>query len=583
MRLMFLFAIIFVLLIPVVSAGQGAIKLLALSELSNGSQLGVVTDLSLELKNGGERVFLDTFPLTKITTQISMRFAQQIACKELGVDCSKYDFFYTIKSLMGLVGGPSAGAAATLLTASVITGEQLNPLMTITGTINSGGIIGPVGGIKQKLDGASKNGIKTVLIPKGARFQKEVNKTVDLFEHGKKLGLKIVEVDTFENAFDVMTGKNHTKNLGEFVIDDKYKKVMKQVAQDICRNNSNISSQIKSLVINKTFKKDVLNLAQKSKKSFEDGNYYSAASYCFRTNLLLKQINIVYKKPARSVILKQAINASNSLKQLAANISGRKLKTITDLQTYMAVDERLFEAQDALAKLNQNSNDALASANLVAYAQERIGSAYAWSKFFDNSGKNFEISKSKLSQSCMNKISEAEERYNYVKSILPISLIEIRTELDRAYYDLSNQSFVMCLYRASKAKASSDVILGVMGVEESKIDDVLKLKLGVVKRELIKSQQRGIFPIIGYSYFEYANSLVNVDKSSALLFAEYALELTNIDMYFQKNNSSAHLFFFAQENWPVFIAGIILGLLIAKYYSKVKKRSVRLKNKLKRL
>ncbi len=578
-----LFAILFVSLLPFVSAQSGSIKLLALSELSNGSQLGVVTDLSLELKSGSERVFLDTFPLTKITTQISMRFAQQIACKELGVDCSKYDFFYTIKALMGLVGGPSAGAAATLLSASVITREQLNPLMTITGTINSGGIIGPVGGIKQKIEGASKNGLKTVLIPAGARFQKEANKTIDLFAHGKKLGLNIVEVETFKEAFDVMTGKNHTKNLGEFVIDDKYQKVMKQVAQDICNATSNVEFQINSQVVNKTFAKEVLNLAQKSKKSFEDAQYYSAASYCFRTNLLLKQINIVYKKPARSVILKRAINASNSLKLLAANISSRKLRTITDLQTYMAVNERLFEAQDALGKLHQNSNDTLASANLVAYAQERIGSAYAWSRFFDNSDKTFEISKSKLQQSCMNKISEAEERYNYVKSILPISLLEVRYELDRAYYDLSNQSFIMCLYRASKAKASSDVILGVMGVEESQISDVLKLKLDVVKRELIKSQQRGIFPIIGYSYYEYANSLINVDKSSALLFAEYALELTNIDMYFQKNNSSVPLLFFAKENWLAFIAGIIFGLLISKYYSAGVKKKVKLKNKLKRL
>jgi len=568
-----------VLLIPSVYAQSGSIKLLALSELSNGSQSGVITDLNLELKHGSERVFLDTFPLTKITTQISMRFAQQIACKELDVDCSQYDFFYTIKALLGLIGGPSAGSAATLLTASLITGETLDKTMTITGTINSGGIIGPVGGLKYKIEAASKNGLKTVLIPSGSRVQKDGNRTIDLFAYGKKLNLTIIEVSTFEEAFDLFTGKNHSERLQDFVIDDKYMRIMKNVAGDICNRTKNVESKVKTLVVNKTLAAEVVNFARKASSSLKNGQYYSAASYCFRTNLLLKQINIVAKKPSRERTLKNALNASSELRKIVANLSGRKLASMTDLQAYMAVDERLFEAGDALARLKENSNDAIASANLVAYAEERISSASAWSKFFENNDRRFEINNLQLQQSCMNKISEAEERYNYVKDILPISLGDTRKELDRAYYDLANQSYVMCLYRASKAKASSDVILSVLGVDESKFGDVLKLKLDIVKREIVKSQNRGIFPIIGYSYYEYANSLVNVDKSSALLFAEYALELTNIDMYFSKKNGKILPFFVTKENVVVFVLGFCAGLFFLIFYNKIFISSKRKKNR----
>ena len=41
--------------------------------------------------------------------------------------------------------------------------------MTMTGTINPDGTVGPVGGIPQKVEGAADEGIKTVLIPAGQR------------------------------------------------------------------------------------------------------------------------------------------------------------------------------------------------------------------------------------------------------------------------------------------------------------------------------------------------------------------------------------------------------------------------------
>ena len=83
---------------------EDSIKLLALAESGNISR-GAVADLILEIQPGRERVFLDTFPLTKTTTQVSMRFAQQIACDQMEIDCSNLDFFYTIRAPKGIVGG----------------------------------------------------------------------------------------------------------------------------------------------------------------------------------------------------------------------------------------------------------------------------------------------------------------------------------------------------------------------------------------------------------------------------------------------------------------------------------------------
>src|SRR3989344_5952405 len=84
-------------------------KLLAVSEI-NGTSYGSVADLHLDIKSGDGGVFLDTFPLTKLDTQISTRFAKEIACKQSHTDCRNIDFFYSLKSGSTIVGGPSAGS-----------------------------------------------------------------------------------------------------------------------------------------------------------------------------------------------------------------------------------------------------------------------------------------------------------------------------------------------------------------------------------------------------------------------------------------------------------------------------------------
>ena len=94
-RIQLVFAVVFVFLIflPIVSAqtNAGHIKLLAVAESDKG-RTGAIADLSLEVKPGKGRVFLETFPVTKEDTQISMRFAKQVACSLLEMDCHNKDF-----------------------------------------------------------------------------------------------------------------------------------------------------------------------------------------------------------------------------------------------------------------------------------------------------------------------------------------------------------------------------------------------------------------------------------------------------------------------------------------------------------
>ncbi|KAH0545577.1 hypothetical protein FGG08_000408 [Glutinoglossum americanum] len=61
--------------------------------------------------------------------------------------------------------GPSAGLAHTIALISLFSGKAVSPTLAMTGEISLRGRILPVGGIKEKLIGALRAGVKTVLLP----------------------------------------------------------------------------------------------------------------------------------------------------------------------------------------------------------------------------------------------------------------------------------------------------------------------------------------------------------------------------------------------------------------------------------
>ena len=152
----------------------------------------------------------------------------------------------------------------------------------------------------------------------------------------------------------------------------------------------------------------------------------------------------------------------------------------------------------------------------------------------------------------------------------PEVLADTKKEIDLAYLDMENEDYDLCLFKASKAKAESDIILSTLGVEEEHIDGLLDKKLEIVKKNIVDTSKSGLFPIIGYSYYEYAKSLKQDDKYSALLYAEYALELSNLDIYFD-NNKKTFMPYIDKRFFSAFISGILIGFLLGLLLFRRKK------------
>jgi len=148
----------------------------AIQQATPGSTLDVVVD------RGGSKVALK--PKTGASG------GRTVIGVVLKID---FQFPFSVSIDAGNVGGPSAGLMFSLgiydkLTSGSLTGGQN---IAGTGTINSAGAVGPIGGIRQKLVGAKEGGANYFLAP--SDNCEEVRDAVPA-------GLQAVKVATFDEA-----------------------------------------------------------------------------------------------------------------------------------------------------------------------------------------------------------------------------------------------------------------------------------------------------------------------------------------------------------------------------------------------
>jgi len=461
--------------------------------------------------------------------------------------------------------------------------------VAITGTINSGGLIGPVGGLKAKIEAADKIGLKKVLIPFGESINEinqslengTINESFDLDDLIKKHDIQIIEVSTLDEALFEFTGKRFGEKKNNLTINEEYKDTMKLLAIQLCSRSTRLRNDIANISTdNRTerISNNAINLSDRGKDSFDENKYYSAASYCFGSNVEFNYLSLLNQDLTEKEIIRKVNELRKEINDFDSEIENEDIKTITDLETYMVVKERLIEANDFLDLVLESLVNKNTSLHNLAYARERINSARSWAEFMENTGKEFDLNDEIIKKACRTKISEVEERFQYVQLYFPQNLASARKELDYAYKDLEDGNHELCLFKASKAKANVDTILSVFGVRSRNVNNVVDQKLNIVERNLVKETENGVFPILGYSYYEYANSLRDSDPFSALLYSGYALELSNLGIYFKTSESDSNFKVNYQNRidmklLAILISGIFIGVVVTNIYILRKARS----------
>lgn len=159
----------------------------------NGSG-GFTLDLESEIAKGAGPVW-----------QATSAMAATIATLVSGTDPSSVDIEFGVT---GPIDGPSGGA---MLTVGVLAGLRqldLDPTVTMTGTISPDGAVGRVSGIATKLRAAADAGFTRVLLPQGNRMIVAPGSSVevDAADYGAEVGVKVEFVNDIGQAFAAFTG-----------------------------------------------------------------------------------------------------------------------------------------------------------------------------------------------------------------------------------------------------------------------------------------------------------------------------------------------------------------------------------------
>jgi predicted S18 family serine protease len=129
---------------------------------------GTMLNISVEIRPGQGRVLVETKPLMGIVFQDAANTAVFVAQNVTGKSLTGSDVIFSVEAQdqVPAVDGPSAGALMTALTIAALTGQDPNPSVTLTGTIDSNGHVGAIGGVVEKAQAAKDSGKSELLLPR---------------------------------------------------------------------------------------------------------------------------------------------------------------------------------------------------------------------------------------------------------------------------------------------------------------------------------------------------------------------------------------------------------------------------------
>ncbi|MBO8179662.1 MAG: serine protease-like protein [Archaeoglobus sp.] len=510
-------AIIFLILMLVLITPAGAqfenaqkASIKAVAVTSGDQPTGVVINISVIVTPGDGRVFVSTTPYTEIDMQGSAQLAAITACDLLGIDFTKYDFFYTIEAEAPIVGGPSAGGVMTVATIAALKNLSIRDDVYMTGMIYPDGYIGPVGGLKYKLEAAAKNGAKIFLIPQGQRItyveEKKVRRVgiisyieveyqeLDLVEYGKQIGVNVYEVATINDALKFFTGFEIKHPEGQFNI-GSYSTILKKLADRMKSSLDEISAT----------NDDAEKLIEKANQYYNEGKYYTATSTYFQAKILKR-----YEEYRNKIITAQQFDEEvekiqNEIDQMKNYLSEESVG-VNSLQIIAAAQERVAEAENLLEDAKNARTDDEALQNL-AYAKERVESAKVWLSILPDLKNDYEVSPEVLKRRAEFYVTEASSLLIYASSLNGNEYLinEGFDSLETAKRLLSEGLYAgaafMALNSITDASLSIEVTYG-------KIDDKVQ---GAREAAMvaISEAEKSLFPVLPAAYFEYAENLDN--------------------------------------------------------------------------
>ncbi len=525
-----LLTILLALTILIIPVNAKTVHIKAVAVKTGEKPEGAVIDITVTVTKGSGKVFVSTTPYTEIDMQGSAQLSALTACDLLGLDFTEYNFYYEIEANAPIVGGPSAGGVMTVATICAL--KNLTPRKDVfmTGMIYPDGYIGPVGGIPYKLEAAAKAGAKVFLIPEGQRivyvtktvevrkgpfvFIRQTTEPVDVVEMGKKLGVKVVEVETVEQALWYYTGYTITKPQLRINL-TKYSNLLKVLAFKMENETLRLRRLVKS--------DEADRLIERAKRHMDEGYYYTATSEFFQAKIILRKAYYLKNLKSDEDMEREFDKVEKEIEELKDYLRNVKIG-VESFQIVGASEERVAWAEMYLKRAEESGNWYTAIDNL-ALAKERVESAKVWMSLLSTIKEDVPIDKEEL--------KKRDEFYLRIAQSLIVYATSIngyRDLIDRAEESLqiAQSLYGDGFYSGSIIACMDSMVDSGLAIEliapSNVFNEIINSKLESAEKRAetaIGEAEKAVTPILPVAYFEFAKSYHEMYRSSGEV--EYAL------------------------------------------------------------
>lgn len=396
--------------------GYARVPALAISMLENGSYVGSISWIEVRVISPGSGiVYVSTEPLSDIDLQASARAAVMIASYLANIDPFKYDYLISVRAEAPIIGGPSAGSAMVAAVYSALTNTSLDPRVASTGMILPDGLIGPVGGVPEKVVAAASSGFKIIAIPWGQSIYSEVryvrqsigpitvirptSYSVNVSDLANRYGARVVEVGTAEELLSVFTDglfRVSNASIKPFLTDAEV-----SILYDAYRNLStlqekSLSSALEKLrgVGDRSIYSSINNLLTSSRSYrntsrslLESGYYYPALSSMFTSYYLARLAeNLASAYSSRDAVsyarsyIDDIGRMLDSYRHLWSQYISRQAYSVNEIYILPEIFKRIYDAEMSInTSISYLGYGDVANALYYAsYAEARLRSIDAW-------------------------------------------------------------------------------------------------------------------------------------------------------------------------------------------------------------
>ncbi|ACB39810.1 S16 family serine protease [Pyrobaculum neutrophilum] len=432
-----------------------------INALAVGPSGGAVLPIKITLITPGDgRAYVAGVPEAGQGFGPSAQIALYVASRYSGKPYTNYTALLRVLASDAQVGGPSASGYITVAMYALMNGLELRNDTAMTGIILPDGLIGPVGGVSQKVSAAAERGIKTVLVPIGEK-------------PSAVRGVKVVEVGTVEDAIYYLTG-HRVETPRPSAVDDT-------AFREISRDLFNAVYSYYNATVGRGYVDEALIDRLKSR-----GDYYAAAS-------LIYQGIVRYYSDQASSSRRAARELYDKALQLAKEAEAELSKiptTVNNLDLVVAAYTRVYEVYLQANSTSANPGAMYARAvTLKPWVDEARRMAYGPA-----------VNESKLAEIARMYLDYAKAMYAYLETTSDVPLGDYSTAVQ-----LAEDLYGRGLYLASIANSIEIIAESAASLMSAAPEKYLEVARERALTNMARAAQCGYTNTLPLSYLQFGD------------------------------------------------------------------------------